>query len=48
MPPELNPTENIWSNMNRGMANLAAGIVDDLALITRNRLKSMQYRPTRR
>ncbi len=43
--PELNPTENIWSSMKRGMANLAAGTVDDLTRITRNRLKSMQYRP---
>jgi putative transposase len=44
--PELNPTENIWSSMKRGMANLAAGTIDDLTRITRNRLKSMQYRPT--
>ncbi len=43
--PELNPTENIWSSMKRGMANLAAGTIDDLTRITRNRLKSMQYRP---
>jgi putative transposase len=32
--------------MKRGMANLAAGTIDDLTRITRNRLKSMQYRPT--
>ena len=43
--PELNPTENIWSSMKRGMANLAAGTIDDLHRITRNRLKRMQYRP---
>ncbi len=43
--PELNPTENIWSSMKRGMANLAADTIDDLTRITRNRLKSMQYRP---
>jgi hypothetical protein len=41
----LNPTENIWSSMKRGMANLAAGTIDDLTRITRNRLKRMQYRP---
>jgi hypothetical protein len=44
--PELNPTESIWSSLKRGMANLAAGTVDDLYRITRNRLKRMQYRLT--
>jgi transposase len=43
--PELNPTENIWSSLKRGMANLAAGTIDDLHRIARNRLKRMQYRP---
>jgi hypothetical protein len=44
--PELNPTENLWSNLKRAMANLAAGTIDDLVRITRNRLKHMQYKPT--
>ena len=44
--PQLNPTENIWSNLKRGMANLTAGTTDDLIRITKNRLKRMQYQPT--
>jgi hypothetical protein len=43
--PELNPTENVWSNLRRGLANLAAGTVADLACTAKNRLKRMQYRP---
>lgn len=43
--PELNPTENIWSNLKRSMANLAPGSINDLARITRNCLKTMQYKP---
>jgi hypothetical protein len=43
LAPELNPTENIWSNLKRGMANLAPGSITDLARIARNRLKGMQY-----
>jgi hypothetical protein len=45
LAPELNPTENIWSNLKRGMANLAPGSITDLARIARNRLKGMQYQP---
>jgi hypothetical protein len=29
--PELNPAENVWSNLRRGLANLAAGSINDLA-----------------
>jgi hypothetical protein len=43
--PELNPTENVWSNLRRGLANLAAGTITDLARTAKNRLKRMQYRP---
>ena len=43
--PELNPTENIWSNLKRGMANLAAGSLNDLLRVAKKRLKSMQYQP---
>jgi transposase len=43
--PQLNPTENVWSNLRRGLANLAAGTVTDLARTAKNRLKRMQYRP---
>jgi hypothetical protein len=43
--PELNPAENAWSNLRRGLANLAAGTITDLTRIAKNRLKRMQYRP---
>lgn len=41
--PDLNPAENVWSNLRRSLANLAAGTVANLARTTRNRLKRMQY-----
>jgi putative transposase len=44
--PELNPTEGVWSHLKRGLANLAAASIDQLAGIVRTRLKQMQYRPT--
>lgn len=43
--PELNPVENLWSSLKRGMANLAPGGINDLLAIAKNRLKRMQYRP---
>lgn len=43
--PELNPTEGVWSHVKRGLGNLAACGVDQLAAIVRSRLKSIQYRP---
>jgi hypothetical protein len=43
--PELNPTEGVWSHLKRGIGNLAACDIDQLAAIVRTRLKSMQYRP---
>jgi putative transposase len=43
--PELNPVENVWSNLRRSLTNLAAGTVTDLARTAKNRLKRMQYRP---
>lgn len=45
LAPELNPTETLWSSLKRSMANLAPGSIKDLARITRNRIKSMQYQP---
>jgi transposase len=45
LAPELNPTETVWSSLKRSMANLAPGSIKDLARITHNRIKSMQYRP---
>ena len=43
--PDLNPAENVWSNLRRSLANLAAGTPSDLARTAKNRLKTMQYRP---
>jgi DDE superfamily endonuclease len=43
--PDLNPAESVWANMKNGLGNLAARNVSDLALIVRNRLKRIQYRP---
>jgi hypothetical protein len=35
----------VWSNLRRGLANLAAGTATDLVRTAKNRLKRMQYRP---
>jgi hypothetical protein len=37
--------EGAWANMKNGLGNLAARDVDQLAVIARNRLKHIQYRP---
>ncbi|WP_406359264.1 transposase [Streptomyces sp. NBC_01635] len=44
--PELNPVEGVWSQCKRTLANLTAGTVGRLEALVRNRLKSLQYRPT--
>jgi transposase len=38
--PELNPVENVWSNVRRGRANPAPGTVTDLARTAKNRLNA--------
>jgi DDE superfamily endonuclease len=43
--PDLNPAEGAWANMKNGLGNLAASSVGQLAVIVRNRLKRIQYRP---
>jgi transposase len=43
--PELNPVETVWSHLIRGVGNLAACPLDQLAVIIRTRLRQMQYRP---
>ncbi|GAA2215685.1 hypothetical protein GCM10009850_111530 [Nonomuraea monospora] len=43
--PELNPMELVWSYLKRGLGNLAACTLDELAAIIRSRLKQLQYRP---
>lgn len=43
--PHLNPVEHVWSHLKRSLGNLAAHGIDDLAVIVKNRLKGIQYRP---
>jgi hypothetical protein len=43
--PDLNPTEGVWSHVKRGLGNLAACGIDQLAATVRTRLKCIQYRP---
>ncbi|MDI6099276.1 transposase [Actinoplanes sp. NEAU-A12] len=43
--PGLNPTENVWSHLKRGIGNLAPCTIAQLAAIVRSRLKSLEYRP---
>ncbi len=45
--PELNPTEYIWGQLkNHALANRCATNFSDLKTGARNRLRSMQRRPT--
>jgi transposase len=45
--PELNPTEYIWGHLkHHELANRCAGDFADLNTAARNRLRSMQRRPT--
>ena len=37
--------ETVWSHLKRGVGNLAACTLDQLAVIIRTRLRQMQYRP---
>ena len=39
------PTEGVWSHLKRSLGNLAPHTTDQLAALTRTRLKQMQYRP---
>jgi putative transposase len=43
--PELNPTEGVWSHVKRGLGNLAARGIDQLATTVKTLLKRIQYRP---
>jgi transposase len=43
--PDLNAVEGPWANMKNGLGNLAATAADQLTVIIKNRLKSIQYRP---
>jgi transposase len=43
--PDLNPTEDVWTHLKRGIGNLAVRGVDYLQTIIKNRLKRIQYQP---
>ena len=39
------PTEPVWSNLKRSMANLAKHDIGQLTALVKTRLRRMQYRP---
>jgi hypothetical protein len=39
------PTEPVWANLKRSLANLTKQGIDQLVVLVRTRLKPMQYRP---
>lgn len=43
--PELNPVEQVWSQVKRGLGNLLVWGIDQLVAVVKNRLKRVQYRP---
>jgi len=43
--PELNAVEGAWAHVKNSLGNLAPRDVDQLAVIVKNRLKTIQYRP---
>ena len=39
------PTEPVWSNLKRSLANLTKHNISQLTALVRTRLRRMQYRP---
>ena len=39
------PTESVWSNLKRSLANLAKRDIAQLTALVKTRLRRMQYRP---
>ena len=39
------PTEPVWSNLKRSLANLVKQDINQLTALVRTRLRRMQYRP---
>jgi hypothetical protein len=39
------PTEPVWSNLKRSLANLTRHNIDQLTALVKTRLRRMQYRP---
>ena len=39
------PTEPVWSNLKRSLANLTKQDIDQLTTLVKTRLRQMQYRP---
>ncbi len=42
---DLNPVEQVWSLLKRGLGNLLVWGVDELVAVVKNRLKRFQYQP---
>lgn len=42
--PDLNPVEQVWSQVKRGLGNLLVWGIDELVTVVKNRLKRIQYR----
>ena len=42
--PDLNPVEQVWSQVKRGLGNLLVWGVDGLVAVVKNRLRRIQYR----
>jgi hypothetical protein len=40
-----NPTEPVWSNLKRSLANLTKHNISQLTALIKTRLRRMQYRP---
>lgn len=43
--PEVNPVEGVWSHIKRGLINLTACGLDQLAALVKTRHKQIQYPP---
>jgi hypothetical protein len=39
------PTEPVWSNLKRSLANLVKHDINQLTMLVKTRLRQMQYRP---
>jgi hypothetical protein len=39
------PTEPVWSNLKRSLANLAKHNINQLTALVKTRLRQMQYQP---
>lgn len=42
--PEVNPVEQVWSQVKRGLGSLLVWGIDELVTVVKNRLQRIQYR----